>query len=365
MFPPAMRWLLFTLLAPAAFAQADPFAALDKNKDGKLALSEVPKPAQAHFKRVDANNDGVVTKEEFAKSNGGGPDKASPPAAAPGVELLKDIDYVGKGNPRQQLDILVQKDRATKKRPLVVFIHGGGWLAGSKGDGMGVIQAVASTGDYVAATINYRLTQEAGWPAQIFDCKAAIRYLRGNADKYGIDPTHIGVMGLSAGGHLVSVLGTSGDVPSLEGDLGSFTKESSRVQCVVNFFGPTNFLTFYGPDTTTVKIRDAKMIGPLLGKDEEEVLVNAKSASAVTWITKDDAPFFTAHGTKDNLVPYAQAEEINASLAKAGVETHLIEMTGAGHGFDSNDLNGRIKLFLDKHLRGQAAEIPETPIRIQ
>jgi acetyl esterase/lipase len=361
-----MRWLLFVFLTPAAFAQADPFAALDKNRDGKLALSEVPKPAQAHFKRVDANHDGVVTKEEFAKSNGASDQgKAPANAGSPGVDLLKNIDYVGKGNPRQKLDILVPKDHATKKRPLIVFIHGGGWLAGSKTDGLGVIQAVAAEGDYVAATINYRLTPEAGWPAQIFDCKAAIRYLRGNAAKYGIDPEHIGVMGLSAGGHLVSVLGTSGDVPSLEGELGSFTKESSRVQCVVNFFGPTNFLTFYGPGTTTVKIRDAKMIGPLLGKEEEEVLVNAKSASPVTWITKDDAPFFTAHGTQDNLVPYAQAEEINASLAKAGVETHLIEMTGAGHGFDSDDLNGRIKLFLDKHLRGRQAEIPGTPIRVQ
>lgn len=357
-----MRWLLFALLAPAAFAQADPFAALDKNKDGKLSLSEVPKAAQAHFKRVDANNDGIVTQEEFGKSNGGG---SPAPAKGADLDLLKDIDYVGTGNPRQKLDLLVAKDRATKRRPLVVFIHGGGWLAGSKSDGLGVMQAIASGGDYVAASINYRLTQEAPWPAQIFDCKAAIRYLRGNAAKYGIDPDRIGVMGMSAGGHLVSVLGTSGDVTSLEGDLGSFTKQSSRVQCVVNFFGPANFLTFYGPDTTTTTLRDAKMIGPLLGKEEEEVLVNAKSASPVTWITKDDAPFFTAHGTKDNLVPYAQAEEINASLAKVGVETHLIEMTGAGHGFDSDDLNARIKLFLDKHLRGQEAEIPETPIAVQ
>jgi len=355
-----MRWLLFALLSPVAFAQqADPFAALDKNKDGKLALTEVPGPAQAHFKRVDANGDGLVTQEEFLKVAAG----AAAPEAQP--DLLKDIDYVGKGNPRQKLDIIVPKDHATKKRPLVVFIHGGGWLSGNKNDGHAVIRAVASTGDYVAATINYRLTQEAAWPAQIFDCKAAIRFLRGNADKYGIDPDHIGVMGMSAGGQLVSVLGTSAGEPTLEGDLGGFMEESSRVQCVVNFFGPTNFLTFYGPDTSIVKIRDAKMIGALLGTKEEEVLINAKSASAVTWITKDDAPFFTAHGTKDTLVPYAQAKEINESLAKAGVETHLVEMTGAGHGFHSDDLNLRIKLFLDKHLRGQQAEISEKPIRVQ
>ena len=228
-----------------------------------------------------------------------------------------------------------------------------------------MIRALAAGGDYVAATINYRLTREAAWPAQIHDCKAAIRFLRGNAAEYGIDPGRIGVIGISAGGHLVSMLGTSGGVSSLEGELGAFPGASSRVQCVVNFFGPTNFLSFYGKDTTPARIRDADMIGPLLGREEPVVLANAKAASPVSWVSEDDAPFLTAHGTKDRLVPYAQAQEIDGALTRAGVESHLIEMTGAGHGFDSPDLNRRIKLFLDKHLYGRPAEIPEDPIRVQ
>jgi acetyl esterase/lipase len=357
-----MRWLLFLLLTPAAFAQADPFAALDSNKDGKLTLKEIPEAARPHFKLVDANSDGIVTREELAQAATA---QKEGKVAIPGFDHLKDIDYVGGNNPRQKLDILVPKDHSTKKRPLVVFIHGGGWLSGSKTDGLGVIQLLASTGDYVTATIGYRLTQEAGWPAQIFDCKAAIRFLRANADTYGIDPDHIGVMGMSAGGQLVSMLGTSGGEPSVEGTLGKFPKVSSRVQCVVNFFGPTDFLTFFGADTSPDKARADQMVSQLLGKEDAEIKANAKSASAVTWISKDDPPFLTAHGTKDTLVPFAQAEEIDGLLKKEGVESHLIAMQGGGHGFASDDLNKRIKLFLDMHLRGMPAKISDEPIRIQ
>jgi len=361
-----MRPILFlSLLAPAAFAQApDPFAALDANKDGKLALLEVPEAARPHFKTFDGNSDGFVTKEEFLAAASG---QASGGTAGPAdLVQLKDIDYVGTGNPRQKLDLVLPKDRAGKKRPMVVFIHGGGWLAGRKEDGLEVIRHIAASGDYATATINYRLSQEAVWPAQIYDCKAAIRFLRGKADEYGIDPDKIGVMGFSAGGHLVSMLGTGNDEPSLEGTLGKFAKVSSRVQCVVNFFGPTDFLTFFDKDPNLEKLSGQNMAAQLLGRNKEEIAANAKAASPVTWITKDDAPFFTAHGTKDNLVPFAQATEIDAALEKAGVETHLVAMEGAGHGFANADLNNRIRLFLDKHLRGQkVGMISNAPIKVQ
>jgi acetyl esterase/lipase len=281
------------------------------------------------------------------------------------VDHLKNVDYVGKNNPRQTLDLLLPKDRSTKKRPMVVFIHGGGWMSGKKEDGLDIVRLLASTGDYATATINYRLTQEAGWPAQIHDCKAAIRFLRGKADEYGIDPGKIGVMGASAGGHLVAMLGTSGGIAGLEGDLGSFAKQSSRVQCVVNFFGPANFLTFFGKEVAIEKLRRDNMAVRLLGKDADEIKENAKLASPVTWITKDDAPFLTAHGTKDTLVPFAQAVELHGTLEKSGVESHLIAMEGAGHGFANPELNQRIKSFLDEHLRGLPGEISSAPIRVR
>jgi acetyl esterase/lipase len=357
-----MRWLLFPLLASATFAQqADPFAAIDANKDGKLSRSEIPEPLRPQFPLVDTNRDGFVSKEEFlaAVSGQGSGGKAAE------VELVKNIDYAGSDNPRQKLDLLLPKDHATKKRPMVVFVHGGGWKSGQKEDGLDVIRAVTATGDYAAATINYRLSQEAKWPAQIHDCKAAIRFLRGKADEYGIDADHIGVIGMSAGGHLVSLLGTENDDAGLEGTLGAFGKVSSRVQCVVNFFGPTDFFSEYLPNPTPEKAEGRKMVVELLGRDEAEARRNAKAASPVSWVTKDDAPFFTAHGTKDTLVPFSQATTIHSALEKAGVESHLVAMEGAGHGFASPELNRRIRLFLDMHLRGVPAEISSEPIRIR
>jgi acetyl esterase/lipase len=228
---------------------------------------------------------------------------------------------------------------------------------------MGIIKAIAATGDYVAATINYRFSDEAIWPAQIFDCKAAIRFLRGKADEYGIDPDHIGVMGASAGGQLVCVLGTCND-PAMEGSLGDFPKVESRVQCVVNFFGPTDFMTFFGKDVSIESVRGKNTAMRVLGDTDEVIRENARTASAVTWISKDDAPFLTAHGTKDNLVSFAQAEELDAALRKSGVESHLIAMEGAGHGFSNAELNERIGRFLNLHLKGEPGEISSAPIQV-
>jgi acetyl esterase/lipase len=349
-----MRPLLLLVLATSisARAESDLFNTLDANHDGKVSLEETPDAQRQNFKQIDTNGDGFVTREELSHF-------MPPPPAAAGVDPLNDVDYVGKGNPRQTLDLLVPKDHATKKRPLVIFIHGGAWNSGRKEDGQPVIRMLAATGDYVTATLNYRLSQEEVWPAQIYDCKAAIRFLRGKADEYGIDPAEVGVMGLSAGGHLVSMLGTAGEVPVLEGDLGAFPKVSSKVQCVVNFFGPTDFLTMSGDVMTP------NPVTMLLGGVGPDLKEKAKQASPVTWITKDSAPFFTAHGTKDPLVPFAQAEEINAALTKAGVESHLTAMVDAGHGFSSNTLNLRIKQFLDNHLRQQHGAISDEPIQAQ
>ncbi len=277
-------------------------------------------------------------------------------ALAGASEVFHDVDYVGKGNPSQTLDLIAPGAKATTKLPLVVFIHGGAWSGGSKRDGIGIVQHLAGTGQYAAATINYRLSQEAIWPAQIFDCKAAIRFLRGKAGEYGIDPDKIGVFGMSAGGHLVAMLGTCPTEKSMEGDLGAFPTVSSRVQCVVDFFGPTDFLTIS---------KDPLVGNPvtrLLGGINPQLTGKAKLASPVTWVTKDTAPFFIAHGTADPLVPYSQSTEIDELLDKAGVPSDLIAVQGAGHGFNSPTLNARVQQFLDKYLRGQDSVISCEPI---
>jgi acetyl esterase/lipase len=348
-----MRPLLLLVLAGTLplRGEVDLFTSVDANQDGKVSYEEMPEALRAHFKRFDADNDGFITREEQRRLV---PDAGN----AVAIEQIRDVDYVGKGNPRQTLDLLVPEDRATQKRPLVIFVHGGAWNSGDKTQGLPVVRALATTGDYVTATLNYRLSQEAAWPAQLHDCKAAIRYLRGHADTYGIDPDHLGVIGVSAGGHLAAMLGTTDKIKDLEGDLGPFPKLSSGVQCVVNFFGPADFLTMNGDVLTPNPITQ------LLGGDAATLKEKAKQASPVTWISKTSAPFFTAHGTKDPLVPYSQAEKLHSGLVAVGVETHLIKMVGGGHGFASDDLNQRIRQFLDNHLRQQDRKISGEPIEV-
>src|SRR5581483_3788056 len=153
-----------------------------------------------------------------------------------------DVVYGKAGDIDLKLDLYLPKAEAKKPRPVVVWIHGGGWSGGNKSSGARLADLV-STGDYAGVSVGYRLTGVAPWPAQIHDCKAAIRWIRANAKKYNFDPDRIGVWGSSAGGHLVSMLGTSGDVKDLEGSNGS-PGQSTRVRCVVDFCGPSDFLAF-------------------------------------------------------------------------------------------------------------------------
>jgi acetyl esterase/lipase len=279
------------------------------------------------------------------------------------IDARRDLPYAGTDHPRQKLDLFLPKKPADEKPlPVVVFIHGGGWQKGDKSGGARNVAPFVSGGHYAGVSVGYRLSGEAKWPAQIHDCKAAIRWIRANAKTHNLDPDRIGVWGASAGGHLVSLLGTSGGVQELEGDLGPHTRESSRVACVVNFFGPENFMTMLPPEAHANAFG---AIGALFGGSLSEKSAEAKAASPVTHITADDPPIFTAHGTKDPLVPFAQAQELDAALKKAGVPHLLMEMSGAGHGFRSAELETRLTQFFDLHLRGVKAEIATTAIAVE
>ena len=159
-----------------------------------------------------------------------------------GVEVRRDVPYAANANPRQTLDLYLPKERtAGTKLPVIVFIHGGGWVGGNKSSGRAALQDFVAGGNYAAASVAYRLAGEARWPAQIQDCKAAIRWIRANAASLGIDGERIAVMGTSAGGTLATLLGVSADVAALEGEVGSHAGTSSRVTCVVNRFGRLDF----------------------------------------------------------------------------------------------------------------------------
>ncbi len=365
------------LLAVTASAQQAPrpgfdaesiFARDDKNKDGKLSIDELPEGPRRNFQRMDRDGDGGITLDELraagrAMRQDGRGTPARPASASESLEAIKDIPYAGTDNPRQRLDLFLPAKRSSDKPlPVIVFIHGGGWKAGDKASGAGQLSRFVQSGDYAGVSAGYRLTNEAGWPAQIHDCKAAIRWIRGHAGQHGLDADKIGVWGSSAGGHLASMLGTSGDVKELEGALGSCTESSSRVSCVVNYFGPENFITMVDKpstiDRTTPDYPEAVLIGGRV-QDKPDA---ARAASPITYVTKDDPPFLTAHGTKDPLVPYEQAVELDAAMKKAGASHLLIEMTGGGHGFRSSDLDARVKQFFDLHLRGVPGEISTAPI---
>ena len=265
-----------------------------------------------------------------------------PPTPVPaGVKATRDIEYVKGGSKAQALDVFAP-EKADGALPLIVWIHGGAWSGGDKRLGMALAE---TTRGYVVASINYRLSGEAKWPAQIFDCKAAVRFLRANAKTYNIDPDRIGVWGSSAGGHLVAMLGTSGDVKELEGDLGN-PGVSSRVQAVCDFCGPTDF--------TVVDKFPNGAVGPvtqLIGGPIAENLEKTKTANPITYVTKDDPPFLIMHGDQDKTVPINQSELLNEALKKAGVWVKFEPVKGAGHGFGGPEIMKTVEQFFDEKLK--------------
>jgi len=365
--------LFFTIVAtaqegPTPLERAKrQFDVTDANKDGKLSPEELPERLRPNIGRVDTNKDGFISREEhmaFAGKAQQGRPAVGPRPLPPGVEAKLDLAYANTENPRQKLDLYLPKLRRSEKPlPVIVFIHGGGWRGGDKSGGIGQIGRFVSSGEYAGVSVGYRLTNEAQWPTQIHDCKAAIRWIKAHAQEYGLDATKIGVWGTSAGGHLVSMLGTSGDVKELEGSLGKHLDQDSKVTCVVNYFGPENFLTMIRQPSTVDRSKGNEYPEALLlGGPVPEREVQAKEASPVTHVSTGDAAFFTAHGTKDPLVPFAQGQEIHATLTKAGVPSILQEMTNGGHGFRHELLDQRVKQFLDLHLRGIESKIETTPI---
>ena len=266
----------------------------------------------------------------------------------PGITTIRNIEYVKSGHERQKLDIYLPQSIGQGQRlPLVVWIHGGGWSAGSK-DRCPAVYLVKK--GYVVASINYRLSQHAPFPSQIHDCKGAIRWLRANSHKYNIDANRIAVWGASAGGHLVALLGTTGN-KELEGSVGGNLDHPSRVQAVCNFFGPTDMFAYYKDKDNRNYEYTTKVINQLLGGTAQEKSELARLANPVTHVSLDDSPFLIMHGDNDDLVPMKQNELLNEALKKAGVETKLHIVKGAGHGFGGPEIEKVVAHFFESHLK--------------
>lgn len=259
--------------------------------------------------------------------------------------VLRDLAYIANGHARQKLDLFMPRD-AEAAAPLLVWIHGGGWREGGKENCPGV--GMVAKG-WVVASINYRLSQHAVFPAQLEDCKAALRFLRAHAAEYHIDKDRVAVWGASAGGHLAALLGVTGK--TREFDVGAHLDQASSVSCVVDWFGPADFL--HWPELPVDPGTDRKGVvaqlfgGPVAGK-----LELAKKASPVTWVGKDSAPMLIMHGAQDPLVPLQQSEALAAALKAAGVPCQLQVYPGQGHGgprFNDDAARALMVGFVEKH----------------
>ena len=292
---------------------------------------------------VEAQERGAQTQAMQAKG----------PVLLVGAKSFRDIEYVPGGHERQKLDLYVPAGGTNV--PLVIWVHGGAWLTGSKDNTRATWLLERG---YAVASINYRLSQHAQFPAQIEDCKAAIRWLRGNATRYGYDANRIGVWGASAGGHLVALLGVTGDTKEFDtsGNLGV----SSRVQAVCDYFGPTDFTKMDQQTASPGRSRHDAPDSPeskLIGGPIQENLEKVARANPITYVTAGDAPFLILHGDKDNTVPAGQSDLLYEALKKAEVEATYLVIKGAGHGgpaFEAQEIRALVAAFFDKHLKAGA-----------
>lgn len=269
------------------------------------------------------------------------------------MQIFRDLAYVTNGHERQKLDLYLPDQGAN--HPLLIWIHGGAFRMGSKeGIAFDPVPLSYVEQGYAIASLNYRLSQHALFPAQIEDCKAAVRWLRAHAEAYKLDPNRFGAWGPSAGGHLVTMLGTAGH--GTEFEVGEHLDVSSRVQCVVDYFGPTDFLQMDAQRLPDGMIHDtpdspeSELIGgPIQAHPEKTTRANP-----VTYVTADAPPFLVIHGDQDPLVPYGQSELLVEALHKVGADVTFYTVKGAGHGgFTDPEVAKLTAAFLAKHLGAQ------------
>jgi len=271
--------------------------------------------------------------------------------APPAVKVERNVVYTTAGGEKLMMDIAAPKEGGP--HPAVLLLHGGAWMSGSRKDlstsskkgTPSLIEQIAARG-YVVASASYRLAPKHKFPAQIEDARTAVRFLRANAKKYDLKPDQIAAGGFSAGGHLALLLGLA-DKGSFKND--ELADHSSRVNCVVSFFGPTD-LSLYASSEGLV---DAYMV-PWLGKEcKTDKAVFAK-ASPLEFATKDDPPVLFIHGTADFVVPIVHSERLLDKLKELGVKADLITMKGEGHGWDGKAAVKSTQdtlQFLDEHLK--------------
>ena len=264
------------------------------------------------------------------------------------VNFEPGIEFSNPDNQHLELD-LARPKTGEGPFPAIVCIHGGGFRAGTR-DGYDAMCVTLAQKGYVAITVTYRLAPAYQFPAAVHDCKAAVRWLRANAEKYHVDPTRIGAMGGSAGGHLALFLGVTAGVDRFEGE--GNRDQSSAVKAVVSYSGPSDLTKSYG------KSVDAAEVLPLFfGGDLSTKLRRHIVGSPLNWVTPEAAPTLCIHGTADNYVAFEQAQWMVDRLKSSGVEAELLSFEKAGHGLKGDDAqkaDAAMIAFFDRQLKRAA-----------
>lgn len=305
--------------------------ALGCGKKDKIDLSSFPEPPPPP--------QGYASADEVLAAALSGKIALIPdsPPIPDSVREVKDIEYGNADGHALLLDLYLPKD-ARKPVPGLIFVHGGGWKGGNRRDYLPYTIRFAERG-YAAATISYRLVKDATFPGCVQDAKCAVRWMRAKGGEYGIDPDNIAILGGSAGGYLSMMVGYTPEVAPL-GGAGGHEEVSSRVQAVVNLYGPT--------DLAAEIARTSPEVLNFIGKPYEEAPNLYVEASPITYVSADDPPTLVFHGTVDDIVPVEQADLLVAKLKEMNVPVIYDRVEGWPHTMDKAQvINERCCFFLD------------------
>lgn len=334
-------WLLLLFIATAA-RHADAQAEQSLSGSAVAALGEdIPDPPPGFETTAEVMQ--ALIQGEVKSINRNGTDRD-------GVRVTRNVEYGRGGDRALRLD-LFQPESNEPVVPGLIFIHGGGWSSGDKSMYEYYGNVFARKG-YALASIEYRLSGEATFPAALHDCKCAVRWMRANAADLGVDPDRIAVAGGSAGGHLALLVGYTADLPEFEGN-GGHEGVSSAVKCVVDIYGPTDLTADFVRDNAFAR----RVVGQFLGASIEQQPQQYEQASPITHVDGDDPPTLILHGTIDDIVPIQQGDLLAAELNAAGIPYVYDRLPGWPHAMDiAQPVNDRCVLLMERFFHHQMRE---------
>lgn len=279
------------------------------------------------------------------------PEPTPEPDHRPLIEWIRDVEFTRTPDGPLHLDLYRNRRPGPAPQPVVIFLHGGGWSEGDKRDARRVGAHLLVRRGYAVVSPTYRLSGTALFPAQIRDAKSAVRWVKEHGSDFGLDPDRIAVWGLSAGGHLAALVGTSAGAAFEEPGV---PVDHYRVRAVVDYYGPTDMLQADAHMRSGLRFEEpnsfaARLFGGPIREHPERVA----RANPITWVTPDDPPFLLVHGDQDPIVPHHQSVLLDQALRAAGVPSTLHTVAGGGHGdppFWTPAMRDRLQAFLDTHL---------------